>query len=96
MEHVKTSIHIIKWSMLNLIPELFWLSYQQVSSTKSVEKDVKVLKSKLRDEGVQDKSLEVKLVELQSRGGHSLICFQLSPFLLQTDSTIWNVIQPTS
>lgn len=40
---------------------------EQVSSAKSVEKDVKVLKSKLSDEDVIIKSLEAKLVELQSK-----------------------------
>ncbi|KAL0357154.1 UNVERIFIED_CONTAM: Kinetochore protein NUF2 [Sesamum calycinum] len=39
---------------------------EQVNSAKSVDKDVKVLKSKLSDEGVLIKSLEAKLVELQS------------------------------
>lgn len=55
--------------------------YQQVGSAKSVEKDVKVLKSKLSDEGVVIKSLEAKLVELQSKGGHCLIRFQLFSYL---------------
>lgn len=40
---------------------------EQLSSAKSVEKDVKVLKSKLSDEDVLIKSLEAKLVELQSK-----------------------------
>ncbi|KAI3445639.1 hypothetical protein Pfo_002304 [Paulownia fortunei] len=40
---------------------------EQVNSAKSVDKDVKVLKSKLSDEGVLIKSLEAKLVELQSK-----------------------------
>lgn len=40
---------------------------EQVNSAKSVEKDVKVLKSKLSDEGVLDKSLEAKIVELQAK-----------------------------
>ncbi|XP_057806152.1 kinetochore protein NUF2 homolog isoform X2 [Salvia miltiorrhiza] len=40
---------------------------EQVSSAKSVEKDVKVLKSKLSDEDVLVKSLEARLVELQSK-----------------------------
>ncbi|KAK4438293.1 Kinetochore protein NUF2 [Sesamum alatum] len=40
---------------------------EQVNSAKSVEKDVKVLKSKLSDEGVLLKSLEAKLVELQTK-----------------------------
>ncbi|XP_073272044.1 kinetochore protein NUF2 homolog isoform X3 [Primulina huaijiensis] len=39
----------------------------QVNSGKTVEKDVKVLKSKLGDDGVLNKSLEAKLVELQAR-----------------------------
>ncbi|KAL0422286.1 UNVERIFIED_CONTAM: Kinetochore protein NUF2 [Sesamum latifolium] len=39
---------------------------EQVNSAKSVDKDVKVLKSKLSDEGILIKSLEAKLVELQS------------------------------
>lgn len=40
---------------------------EQVSSAKSVEKEVKVLKSKLSDEDVLIKSLEAKHVELQSK-----------------------------
>ncbi|KAK9270186.1 hypothetical protein L1049_025762 [Liquidambar formosana] len=40
---------------------------EQVNTAKSVEKDVKVLKAKLSDEGVLDKSLEVKLVERQGK-----------------------------
>ncbi|XP_047959277.1 kinetochore protein NUF2 homolog [Salvia hispanica] len=40
---------------------------EQVSSAKSVEKEVKVLKSKLSDEDVQVKSLEAKLVDMQSK-----------------------------
>ncbi|XP_075501855.1 kinetochore protein NUF2 homolog isoform X1 [Primulina tabacum] len=40
---------------------------EQVNSGKTVEKDVKVLKSKLGDDGVLNKSLEAKLVELQAK-----------------------------
>ncbi|KAG8368780.1 hypothetical protein BUALT_Bualt15G0082300 [Buddleja alternifolia] len=40
---------------------------EKVNSAKSIDKDVKVLKSKLSDEGILIKSLEVKLVELQSK-----------------------------
>lgn len=40
---------------------------EQVNSTKSIEKDVKVLKQKLSDEKVQEKSLEAKLVERQGK-----------------------------
>ncbi|KAL7119542.1 hypothetical protein ACP275_02G069400 [Erythranthe tilingii] len=40
---------------------------EQVNSAKSVDKDVKVLKSKLSDEGVLIKSHEAKLMELQSK-----------------------------
>ncbi|KAK6156964.1 hypothetical protein DH2020_011212 [Rehmannia glutinosa] len=40
---------------------------EQVNSAKSVDKDVKVLKSKLSDEGVLIKSFEAKLVEMQSK-----------------------------
>lgn len=40
---------------------------EQVSSTKTIDKDVKVLKSKLSDESVLDKSLEAKLVERQGQ-----------------------------
>ncbi|XP_015055911.1 kinetochore protein NUF2 homolog isoform X1 [Solanum pennellii] len=40
---------------------------EQVNSTKSIEKDVKVLKLKLSDEEVQEKSLEAKLVERQGK-----------------------------
>ncbi|XP_059653464.1 kinetochore protein NUF2 homolog isoform X2 [Cornus florida] len=40
---------------------------EQVNSVKSIEKDVKVLKVKLSDEAVLDKSLEVKLVEWQRK-----------------------------
>ncbi|XP_073272043.1 kinetochore protein NUF2 homolog isoform X2 [Primulina huaijiensis] len=42
-------------------------AYSKVNSGKTVEKDVKVLKSKLGDDGVLNKSLEAKLVELQAR-----------------------------
>ncbi|GFP99199.1 probable kinetochore protein nuf2 [Phtheirospermum japonicum] len=40
---------------------------EQVNSAKTVDKDVKVLKSKLSDDSVLIKSLEAKLVELQSK-----------------------------
>ncbi|KAK4343291.1 hypothetical protein RND71_036385 [Anisodus tanguticus] len=40
---------------------------EQVNSTKSIEKDVKVLKQKLSDEEVLEKSLEAKLVERQGK-----------------------------
>ncbi|KAK6945603.1 Kinetochore protein Nuf2, N-terminal [Dillenia turbinata] len=40
---------------------------EQVNNAKTVEKDVKVLKAKLSDEGLLDKSLEVKLVERQGK-----------------------------
>ncbi|CAA0841498.1 Unknown protein [Striga hermonthica] len=40
---------------------------EQVNSAKTVDKDVKILKNKLSDEGVLIKSLEAKLVELQSK-----------------------------
>ncbi|KAL8114679.1 hypothetical protein AgCh_021518 [Apium graveolens] len=41
---------------------------EQVNSAKAIEKEVKVLKLKLTDEGVLDKSLEAKLVERQGKG----------------------------
>ncbi|KVH93488.1 hypothetical protein Ccrd_004453 [Cynara cardunculus var. scolymus] len=44
---------------------------EQMNSGKQVEKDVKVLKVKNSDDGVLDKSLEVKLHEQQGRGGSS-------------------------
>ncbi|KAL6515232.1 hypothetical protein OROHE_018864 [Orobanche hederae] len=40
---------------------------EQVISAKKVDKDVKVLKNKLSDEGVLIKSLDAKLAELQSK-----------------------------
>ncbi|KAK1394917.1 Nuf2 domain-containing protein [Heracleum sosnowskyi] len=40
---------------------------EQVNSAKQIEKEVKVLKLKLTDEGVLDKSLEAKLVERQGK-----------------------------
>ncbi|KAL3620860.1 hypothetical protein CASFOL_035772 [Castilleja foliolosa] len=40
---------------------------EQVNSAKTVDKDVKVLKSNLSDDGVLIKSLEAKLVELQAK-----------------------------
>lgn len=40
---------------------------EQVNSAKTIEKDVKVLKLKMTDEGVLDKSLEAKLVERQGK-----------------------------
>ncbi|XP_074329777.1 kinetochore protein NUF2 homolog isoform X2 [Apium graveolens] len=40
---------------------------EQVNSAKAIEKEMKVLKLKLADEGVLDKSLEAKLVERQGR-----------------------------
>ena len=73
---MKTIFHVIKCSILSLIHELFCRHYKQVSSAKSVEKEVKVLKSKLSDEDVQVKSLEAKLVDMQSKGGHILNFFQ--------------------
>ncbi|KAL2477533.1 Kinetochore protein Nuf2 [Forsythia ovata] len=58
---------------------------EQVNSAKSVEKDVKVLKSKLSDEGVLDKSLEAKIVELQAKAD------QLKEFKrqLEKESVLW-------
>lgn len=41
-----------------------------MNSAKAIEKDVKVLKVKLNDEGLLDKSLEAKLVEHQGKGSH--------------------------
>ncbi|PNY11339.1 kinetochore protein Nuf2-like [Trifolium pratense] len=41
---------------------------EQVNSAKSVEKDLKAIKVKLGDEEVLEKSLEAKLVEMQSKG----------------------------
>ncbi|CAK9326878.1 unnamed protein product [Citrullus colocynthis] len=40
---------------------------EQVNSAKSIEREFKALKVKLNDEEVQDKSLQVKLVELQAK-----------------------------
>ncbi|XXG58928.1 hypothetical protein AAC387_Pa04g1109 [Persea americana] len=40
---------------------------EQVNSAKAVDKDVKVLKAKLSDEGVLDMSLEAKVVEWQGK-----------------------------
>ncbi|KAF8404187.1 hypothetical protein HHK36_009069 [Tetracentron sinense] len=40
---------------------------EQVNSAKSIDKDVKVLKAKLSDDGVLDMSLEAKLVERQGK-----------------------------
>ena len=39
-----------------------------MNSAKAIEKDLKVLKTKLSEEGVLDKSLEAKLVEWQGKG----------------------------
>lgn len=39
-----------------------------MNSAKAIEKEMKVLKLKLADEGVLDKSLEAKLVERQGKG----------------------------
>lgn len=39
-----------------------------MNSAKAVDKDVKVLKAKLSDEGVLDMSLEAKVVEWQGKG----------------------------
>ncbi|KAF3452622.1 hypothetical protein FNV43_RR03055 [Rhamnella rubrinervis] len=40
---------------------------EQVNSIKSVDKDLKAIKTKLSDEGVLEKSLEAKLLELQGK-----------------------------
>lgn len=56
---------------------IFW----QVNSVKSIEKEVKVLKAKLSDEEVLDKSLEAKLVERQGKGSFTCLLFELSLFL---------------
>ncbi|KAL6345649.1 hypothetical protein AAG906_017384 [Vitis piasezkii] len=40
---------------------------EQVNSAKAIEKDLKVIKTKLSEEGVLDKSLEAKLVEWQGK-----------------------------
>lgn len=53
------------------------LIFLQVNSSKSVEKDVKLLKSKMADEQMLEKSLEAKLVEYQAKG-LSLVRFQPS------------------
>lgn len=42
--------------------------WYQVNSAKAVDKDVKVLKAKLSDEGVLDMSLEAKVLEWQGKG----------------------------
>ncbi|CAO2823346.1 unnamed protein product [Amaranthus hypochondriacus] len=44
---------------------------EQVNSSKSVEKDVKLLKSKMADEQMLEKSLEAKLVEYQAKAEQS-------------------------
>ncbi|KAG6767500.1 hypothetical protein POTOM_028705 [Populus tomentosa] len=41
--------------------------HEQVNSAKSIEKDYKALKAKLSDDGLMDKSLDAKLVELQMK-----------------------------
>lgn len=43
---------------------------EQVNSAKSIEKDLKALKTKLSDEELLEKSLEAKLVERQSKVEH--------------------------
>ncbi|KAH7543627.1 kinetochore protein NUF2 homolog [Ziziphus jujuba] len=43
---------------------------EQVNSVKSVDKDLKVLKAKLSDEGVSDKTLEAKRLEWQGKVNH--------------------------
>ncbi|KAF3622849.1 hypothetical protein FXO38_31068 [Capsicum annuum] len=40
---------------------------EQLNSTKSIEKDIKVLKQKLNDNEVLEKSLEAKLVERKGK-----------------------------
>lgn len=40
----------------------------QANNLKSTERELKVLKVKLGDEGVLDKSLEAKLIEQQAKG----------------------------
>ena len=39
-----------------------------MNSAKAIEKDLKVLKTKLSEEGVLDKSFEAKLLERQRKG----------------------------
>lgn len=46
--------------------------FEQVNSAKQVEKDVKVLKAKISDDGVLDKSLEANLYKQQGRGDSSI------------------------
>ncbi|CAK7355266.1 unnamed protein product [Dovyalis caffra] len=41
--------------------------HEQVNSAKSIEKDYKAVKAKLSDDGLIDKSLDAKLVELQMK-----------------------------
>ncbi|TYK05591.1 putative kinetochore protein NUF2 [Cucumis melo var. makuwa] len=53
--------------------------HEQVNSAKSVEREFKALKVKLSDEEVQDKSLQVKLVELQAK------VHQLKDLVTQTE-----------
>lgn len=55
--HKKMSKHYAQMQAIN----------EQVNSVKSIEKDCRVLKAKLSDDGVLDKSYEAKLVERQGK-----------------------------
>ncbi|KAK7399677.1 hypothetical protein VNO78_10865 [Psophocarpus tetragonolobus] len=69
---------------------------EQVNSAKSIEKDLKVLKAKLSDEEISEKSLEVKLVERQSKveqmeelrrqleKEHNIMCQEATKYLNST------------
>lgn len=66
-------VHVTTRVLLLVDLESSYLCYQQINSAKSVDKDVKVLKSKLSDQEVAIKSLEAELVALESRGIFSSI-----------------------
>ncbi|XP_045825573.1 kinetochore protein NUF2 homolog isoform X1 [Trifolium pratense] len=67
---------------------------EQVNSAKSVEKDLKAIKVKLGDEEVLEKSLEAKLVEMQSKG--IFLCKQAMAVLhFQVDGVMVYIIYAT-
>ncbi|KAK9078920.1 hypothetical protein SSX86_002979 [Deinandra increscens subsp. villosa] len=70
-KHLKL-MQSLQEQLLNILQNFFFLDsnylvLEQVNSAKQVEKDVKVLKAKISEDGVLDKSLEVKLFEHQGR-----------------------------
>ena len=65
-----------------------------MNSAKAIEKDLKVLKTKMSEEGVLDKSLKAKFVERQGKGtlsfGLSWVMVHFSARTYKVSFSQWN------